>query len=134
MDSLLYLGAVLAESWITVRKADRPSEVLVRARWCDSALCRLRGLTFRRRLTPGEGLVLVETVESRLGTSIHMMGVFFSLGVLWINNHNCVVDTRLAKPGGLYFPRSSARYVLEADPSILQQVRTGDVLEFCHED
>jgi uncharacterized membrane protein (UPF0127 family) len=120
----------LTEKWVMVRNTTQEGKTLVRARWCDSVFCRLRGLTFRKQLEEKEGLILVESAESRLGTAIHMMGVFFQLGIVWVNSKNLVVDTRLAKPGGLYFPGNSARFVLEADPIILEQVQTGDYLEF----
>ncbi|MBN1264309.1 MAG: DUF192 domain-containing protein [Anaerolineales bacterium] len=120
----------MTEKWVLVKNTTMENSTLARARWCDSTLCRLRGLTFRGPLKDQEGLILVEPVESRIGTSIHMMGVFFSLGVVWINAQNLVVDKRLARPGGFYFPGASARYVLEAEPAILNRVKVGDFLEF----
>ncbi len=122
----------MTERWVLVRPYGR-DELIARARWCDSVLCRLRGLTFRRELAEQEGLILVEPVESRLGTSIHMLGVFFPLGVVWLNSQRMVVDTRIARQGGIYFPKASARFVLEADPAILTEVAVGEFLEFVDE-
>ena len=102
-----------------------------RARWCTTFSSKLRGFTLRRELQPGEGLVLVEKRESRINTAIHMLFVFFDLGVLWVDARGCVVDTALARPWRLsYTPRAAARYVVEAEPRIVEQVRAGDHLRF----
>ncbi len=102
-----------------------------RAKWCDSFGSKLRGFTWRRVLPPSEGLVLVEKQESRLNSAIHMLFVFFDLGVLWVNEEGCVVDKRLAQPWRLsYAPRRPARYVVEAAPGILEQVSVGDHVRF----
>lgn len=107
-------------------------QILVpRARWCDTFGAKLRGFTFRRELAPGEGLVLVEDKESRLNTSIHMLFVNFALGVIWVNEEGAVVDTVLARPWRLsYLPRAAARYVVEAHPNVLQQVKSGEHIRF----
>lgn len=102
-----------------------------RAKWCDSFASKLRGFTLRRELSPGEGLVLVEKRESRLNTAIHMLFVFFDLGVVWVDEGGCIVDKTLARPWRLsYTPKSAARYVVEADPEIIEQVSVGDHLRF----
>jgi uncharacterized protein len=105
--------------------------LLDRARWCLSFGSKLRGFTFRRRLPPGDGLVLVETSDSRLSTAIHMLFVFFDLGVIWVNNAGQVVDVRVARPWRLaYVPRAPARYVIESDPAIVETIRIGDHIRF----
>ena len=115
--------------WVEIRNRTQ-GRAVIRARWCASFACRLRGLTFRRRLAPGEGLLLVERRAGRTETAIHMAMVFFPLGVVWLDDHRRVVDTRLALPWRIYVPTTAARYVLEADPGVLESVAHGDVLEF----
>jgi uncharacterized protein len=102
-----------------------------RARWCNSFLSKLRGFTFRRRLRAGDGLVLVEKSDSRTRTAIHMFFVFFDLAVIWVNDAGEVVDTVLARAWRPYYaPQLPARYVIESHPSILQQVKVGDHVQF----
>lgn len=73
----------------------------------------------------------MEKQESRLNTAIHMLFVFFELGVLWVNDQGIVVDKVLARPWRLsYTPRVPARYVIEAEPSILDMVDVGDHVQF----
>lgn len=114
-----------------VRRLPDGAVLVHQARWCDSFLSKLRGLTFRRALNPDEGLILVEAKESRLATGIHMMFVFFPIAAIWINSQGTVVDARLARPFiSVCVPRRPARYVLEGDPALLDQIHVGDRLEF----
>jgi uncharacterized protein len=103
----------------------------LRAVYCDSFLCRLRGLMFRSSLAPDEGLLLVEGRDSRIDTAIHMLFVFMDLAVIWINSENIVVDTVLARSWRpAYAPRQPARYILEIHPNRLTEFKIGDLVEF----
>jgi uncharacterized membrane protein (UPF0127 family) len=111
--------------------AETGRELLPRARWCDSFGSQLRGFMLRRRLEAGEGLVLVQSKESRINSAIHMLFVFFDLGVLWVDDAGRVVDRVRARRWRLqYAPRAPARYVVEAHPDILSRVEVGDRIEF----
>ena len=105
--------------------------LIPQAKWCNSFTTKLRGFTFRRQLEPQEGLVLVETADSRVSTAIHMLFVFCALGVVWVNNAGEVVGTVVAKPWRLsYMPPAPARYVIEGQPNLVNQVQVGDHIEF----
>jgi hypothetical protein len=116
--------------WVDVFNKTQKNQKLARARWCASYGCRLRGLMFRRPLQPGVGLLLVDSKESRAGASIHMWGVFFPLGVVWLDEGRRAVDRVLARPWRIYTPKAAAKFILEAEPSVLDGVRIGDQLEF----
>ena len=99
--------------------------------YCDSFLCRLRGLMFRSRLAPDEGLLLVQSRDSRLDSSIHMFFVPFDLAVFWINSKMEVVDKVIAKSWRpAYFPKTKAKYILEIHPDRFNDYNTGDRVEF----
>ena len=99
--------------------------------YCDTFLCKLRGLMFRTRLSLNEGLLLVEKRDSRLDTSIHMFFVPFDLAVFWINSEMTVVDKIIAKSWKpAYFPKADARYTLEIHPDRFGDYETGDKVEF----
>lgn len=116
---------------VTVQNLDRPLNPSLHVLYCDTFLCRLRGLTFRRNLNPGQGLLLVQTRDSRVDASIHMLGVFTDLAVIWINTAGQVVDICLARRWRpAYVPKSAARYILELNPSRLQDFRIGDRVRF----
>jgi uncharacterized membrane protein (UPF0127 family) len=108
-------------------------QILGHVRRCASYLCRLRGLTFRRRLDEGEGLWLIGRRESRVDTAIHMFFVFFPIAAIWLDMSGQVVDAKLARPfRPFYGPRGPAKDILEGPPSLLEQVQIGDRLRFEH--
>jgi uncharacterized membrane protein (UPF0127 family) len=113
--------------WNSTRETWLP----VRSRRCDSFLCRLRGLTFRRRLSPGEALLLVGEKEGRVETGIHMFFVFFPIAAVWLDGEGRVVDSVLARPfRPIYLPAGPAKDVLEGPPSLLEYISKGDQLRF----
>ncbi len=117
--------------WVRAWNESRDEPLLGRVRWCQSFFCRLRGLTFRRRLGADEGILLVGTRESRMDSAIHMLFVFFPIAVIWLDRTGRVVDTALARPFRLaYVPSGPARDVLEGPPDLLKRVNPGDRLRF----
>jgi uncharacterized membrane protein (UPF0127 family) len=109
----------------------RDLKLLRRVRRADSFAGRLRGLTFRRRLDQDEGLWLVGRRESRADAAIHMLFVFFPIGVLWLDREDRVVDRVVARPfRPFYAPRAPAIGVLECRPEVLERVGIGDRLRF----
>jgi len=119
---------------VEVRNQSRTLTSPLKAIYCDSFLCRLRGLMFRRSLPAEEGLVLVYKADSRMDASIHMMFVNFDLAVIWINSVGEVVDTVLARQWkAAYFPKKPACYVLEIVPERLGEFQIGDRVKFVNE-
>lgn len=113
---------------LNLNKAINPP---VRIGYCDSFLCRLRGLMFRKSLSPDDGLLLVEKRDSRIDTSIHMFFVPFDLAVFWINSEMTVVDKVIAKSWHpAYFPKAEAKYTLEIHPDRWGDYEIGDKVEF----
>ncbi len=78
----------------------------------------------------GQGLILEQPGESRVGSAIHMWAVFFPIGVAWVDAAGGIVDLKVARPWGIYFPNVAARYVLEGSPSMLESLAIGERLEF----
>lgn len=119
--------------WVEVHNHSRDGAFVVRAKWCASFMCRLRGLTFRRSLAPDTGLLLVYGGDSIADTTIHMLAVFMPLAVIWIGSNMRVVDAIVAQPWRLYAPQAPARYVLEGSPALLDRIQVGDRMEFVDE-
>jgi uncharacterized membrane protein (UPF0127 family) len=102
-----------------------------RVGYCDSFLCRLRGLMFRSHLGLNEGLLLVEKRDSRLDTSIHMFFVPFDLAVFWINSEMTIVDKVIAKSWHpAYFPKTNTKFTLEIHPDHFGNYDIGDKVDF----
>ena len=109
----------------------RPLPALLQAHYCESFVCRLRGLTFRHYLENQEGLLLVQARESRADAGIHMWFVFMDLAVIWIDAQGKVVDKKLARAWrSIFIPQKPARYVLEIVPERLDEFQVGDQLQF----
>ena len=116
---------------IHVRNLDMANQTPLQIQYCDSFLCRLRGLTFRAELAPTSGLLLVQKRDSRLDSSIHMLAVNFDLAVIWINASMQVVDKVLAKSWHLaYAPKEAAQYILEIHPDRLDEFEIGNKVQF----
>jgi len=114
-----------------VLNLNRPIANPARVKYCDSFLCRLRGLMFRSRLPLDEGLLLVEKRDSRVEASIHMLFVSFDLAVFWINSEWVVVDRVLAKSWRpAYLPKAGAKFTLEIHPGRWADYEIGDKVEF----
>ncbi len=116
---------------IIIKNLNKAIDMPAQVGYCDSFLCRLRGLMFRPRLDLDEGLLLVEKRDSRLDTSIHMFFVPFDLAVFWINSDMIVVDKVIARSWRpAYFPKADARYTLEIHPDRWGNYEIGDKVEF----
>jgi uncharacterized membrane protein (UPF0127 family) len=121
----------MSASWRVLRHAETGVVVLPRTRLCNTFWCHFRGLQFVTNLPEDEGLLFVYDRESVALTSIHMLFMFFSIGVVWLDANGKVVDKKLAKPWRpAYAPAQPAQYFVEANPSILERVQIGDILRF----
>jgi uncharacterized membrane protein (UPF0127 family) len=98
---------------------------------CDTFWKRGRGLMFRRSLPEDQVYLFVEGRESVAQTTIHMLFVFFPIGVVWLDRDKRVVDLTLARPFRPYYaPQSPAQFFVEGPPSLVERVRVGDQMEF----
>ncbi len=118
--------------FIFIRNPNQPDLNPARVKYCNSFLCRLRGLMFRERLEPNDGLLLVQGQrDSRIDASIHMLFVPFDLNVVWINTEMTVVDKVIAKAWRpAYVPAKPACYILEIHPDRWDDYQIGDTVEF----
>lgn len=100
-------------------------------RVCATFGRRLRGLTFRRRIDADEVYIFAGARESIAESTIHMLGVFFPIAVLWLDEQKRVVDAKLARPFRPYYaPRRPAQHFVEGAPHLLDQVHVGDELDW----
>lgn len=116
---------------VKIINTGHPTKNEFRAQYCASFLCLLKGLSFRKSISVNWGLLLVHPSENRIESSIHMLGMKFDLGIIWINADGEVVDKKLAKKWvSFLFPRHPAKYVLEALPVHMEDFHVGDRLKF----
>lgn len=85
----------------------------------------------KRSIPTDWGLMLVHPRENRVDSGIHMLFMFFDLGIVWINEAMEVVDTALAKKWiSIITPKKPAKYVLEILPERLDEFQVGDRIRF----
>lgn len=119
------------KKYVTISNLSQPQTRPVITRYCQSFLCRLRGLMFTRSIDPEHGLLLVQKRDNRLDAAIHMLFVPIDLAVIWINQEKIVVDVCLARRWRLaYVPQKAACYVLETHPQRLPDFDIGDRVIF----
>ncbi len=81
----------------------------------DSYFKRLRGLMFSKKNSFDHALIFPLESESRVGSSIHMMFVFFPIDVLWLDSEKRIVDMRegLEPWTPNASPKKPAKYIVE---------------------
>ena len=111
-------------------KADPSSpEAGIRVKYCDTFFSKGLGAMFKKELQPDEGLILVDSQESRMNAGIHMLFMNFDLAVLWLDRNWVVVDKVLARKWRpMYLPQAPAQYVAELHPDQLGNFELGDKL------
>ncbi len=97
-----------------------------RVRVADTFRSRLLGLMFRRRLPPGEGL-LIEFPGYGAKAGVHSMFMRFPLDLYYLDDTLRVVEVARLKPWRVHIPRRRCRYVLEVSAGTLGFM-CGDVL------
>lgn len=67
----------------------------------------------------------------RSQTSIHMLGMFFDLGIVWLDDKKRVVDARPAYRWRSFLqPAKAARYVIECALDRISEFQIGDQIDF----
>lgn len=118
---------------LRINNLSRPVQP-VNATLADTFFSKFLGLMFQKSITPDTGLLLSDSSESRINSSIHMLCMNFDICAVWINQKNQVVDVQLAKKWHLaYFPKSAARHVLELHASRMNDFSINDQLQMDYE-
>ena len=116
---------------VIVKNRSRQATKPIYAGYCDTFLCRFRGLMFRKNLPPNWGLLLVQANDSRLDSAIHMIGMRFNLAIIWINSLGKVVDVQPAyRWRSIILPKTPAKFVLELSVEHLSEFKIGDEIRF----
>lgn len=110
-----------------IQNQSRSTFPAVKMDYASTFLEKLRGLMFRYSLQEDEGLLLVESRDSRINSAIHMFFMNFDIGVVWVDSTLRVVGKTLAKRWHpLYAPKQPARFTLELHPDRLANFSVGD--------
>jgi uncharacterized membrane protein (UPF0127 family) len=116
---------------VQILNRSKPLQTPLIADYADSFASKLRGLAWRRSLPADRAMILAEKAASRLGAGIHMLGMFFDLTIVWLDDEMTVVDVARARRWRSFvFPRRPARFVIECTTSRHEDFRIGDQLHF----
>jgi uncharacterized protein len=100
----------------------------------DTVLKKTVGVMFRRRLPQGFAMIFDMGLEMRAGIAIHMMFVFVSIDVIYLDRNRRIVDIkrRLRPWIGLASPKKPARYAIEMPAGAADEygLKEGEVLEW----
>jgi len=90
---------------------------------------------FQRSLSPTFGLLLADSMESRVNSAIHMFFMNFDLAVIWLDKNFCVVDVQIARKGHvIYSPSAPAQYTLETSVNNFPFYHPGDQVKVIYVD
>jgi uncharacterized membrane protein (UPF0127 family) len=109
----------------------RPQLKPFELKYCATFMTKLQGLMFRKNLEPHSGALLVETQDSVINTTIHMLFMNFDICTVWIDRSGTVVDVQLAKRWHLmYKPQKAACLVLETHFQHMNDFKLGDKIGY----
>jgi len=92
---------------------------------------RTKGLMFEDKKKFDYALIFDFPIESKIGTSLHMIFVFFPIDVLFLNKEKKVVDKVTLPPfQPNYTPRKAAKYVIEMPQGKAKTVKIGNKIEW----
>jgi uncharacterized membrane protein (UPF0127 family) len=101
----------------------------IKAKYCKSFWCKLRGLMFTKTINPYSGLLLVEENESKINSAIHMLFMNYDIAVFWLNKAYRIVDKKIAKRWKpVIIPNSPASFTLELHPDRFGDFEINDQL------
>ena len=86
---------------------------------------------FERKANFDYGLVFPFGHETRMGSSIHMLFVFFPIAAVYLDSGKRVVDLAVLNPFALnYTPKKPAAFLIELPAGKAKELSLGDKLEF----
>ncbi len=108
------------------------NKILMRnVRFAKNTLERTKGLMFEEKKKFNYALVFEFPIESKIGTSLHMLFVFFPIDVLFLDKNQKVVDKITLQPFiPNYTPKKAAKYVIELPKGKTSGVKLGQKINW----
>ena len=114
-----------------IRNLTHPLPKPFEVKYCATFFTKLIGLMFQKEIAPYSGVVLVESHDTVLNTTIHMLFMNFDICAAWIDKSGTVVDVQTAKRWRLiYKPQKPASLVLETHRRHVSDIKVGDKIEY----
>jgi len=91
----------------------------------------MKGLMFEDKKKFNYALVFEFPSESKLGSSLHMLFVFFPIDILFLDKNKTIVDKVTLEPfTPNYTPKKAAKYVIELPKDKAKGARIGQKAEW----
>lgn len=102
-----------------------------KVKYYKNFVCKAKGLMFSRPLKRGQALILEANNEGILDTTIHMLFVFFSIDVIWLNSNKEVVDIKrdVKSFSPWITPNKAAKYIIELPKNASKHIKIGDKID-----
>ncbi len=93
---------------------------------------KVKGLMFSKALKKNEAIIIEAKKEGVLETTVHMLFVFYSIDIVWLNSDKEVVDIKEnVHPFTLRLaPKKAAKYIIELKKGAAKQIKLGGRLDF----
>ena len=105
--------------------------IIKKTRIANTSFLRFKGLMFEQEKNFDYALIFELNQESRIGSSVHMMFVFFPIDIVFLNSQKIVVDKATLNPWKLnYTPKKSAKYFIELPLKKAKTISLKDKLEW----
>lgn len=107
-------------------------EVLSEMKYMTSVWAISKGLMMssKKKCKKGVCLVMPSTKDVRYGSAVTMWFCLHSLDIIFVNMKYKVVDKVTLRPWkSTYVPKEAGKYVIEAYPGILKNIKVGDTVK-----
>jgi len=110
----------------------RKKIIIKKIKFADTEAKQAIGLMFSRKSKFNYCLIFSRPTSSILGSSIHMMFVFYPISVIFLNERKKVVDIKKKViPFLFYSPKKPAKYILELPiETNLNSVKLNDMFKW----
>jgi hypothetical protein len=96
----------------------RKKMIIKKVKHADTELKQAIGLMFSRKINFDFALIFERPSSSVIGSTIHMMFVFYPIAVIFLDEKKKVVDIkRKVIPFWFYAPKKPAKYIIEIPTS-----------------
>lgn len=100
--------------------------IMKNTKFARTTLQRTKGLMFEEKKNFNYALIFEFPIESRIGTSLHMLFVFFPIDVLFLDKTQKVVDKTTLEPFiPNYTPKKAAKFVIELPKGKTKGIKLG---------
>ncbi|MEM4257022.1 MAG: DUF192 domain-containing protein, partial [Candidatus Diapherotrites archaeon] len=105
--------------------------IIKKVKIADSFFRKFKGLMFESKEKFDYALIFVLEKESRIRASVHMLFVFFPIGILYLDKNKKVREKAILKPWRLnYTPKKPAKYFIEIPLEYLRKVEINDKIDW----